>query len=66
MIQPLWPDPGLDRLQPGARRAGLVGPDGATHAGAFDLSYARILKPYNIPVGLLDALVDLNIIEIGG
>jgi 1-deoxy-D-xylulose-5-phosphate synthase len=24
-------------------RAGLVGPDGATHAGAFDLSYARAL-----------------------
>jgi 1-deoxy-D-xylulose-5-phosphate synthase len=24
-------------------RAGLVGPDGATHAGAFDLSYARTL-----------------------
>jgi len=24
-------------------RAGLVGPDGATHAGAFDLSYARSL-----------------------
>jgi 1-deoxy-D-xylulose-5-phosphate synthase len=29
-------------------RAGLVGPDGATHAGAFDLSYARTLPGLTI------------------
>ena len=51
-------------------RAGIVGPDGPTHAGSFDLSYARALPNMVVmapgDASDLDAMLGVSVYEVQG